>query len=127
MQLAGLTAREERILELLASGLTTTAIANRLGIATKTVSNILSTIFTKLGVTNRTEAALQVRQAGPGAQTSLDPRPDRRGAVPTMTALPTWLSSEPGEALGPVVTSQASRRFAIHSAATSNAAAIPAK
>ena len=76
VQLAGLTAREQRVLDLLASGLSTTAIADRLGIATKTVSNNLSTIFTKLGVTNRTEAALQARQAGLGTA-SPDRRPPR--------------------------------------------------
>jgi DNA-binding NarL/FixJ family response regulator len=61
---AQLTPRERRILALLAAGLSTTAIATRLGIATKTVSNNLSTIFTKLGVTNRTEAALLAHRAG---------------------------------------------------------------
>jgi DNA-binding NarL/FixJ family response regulator len=64
--LAALTPREARILDLLAEGLPTTAIARKLGVATKTVSNTLSTIFTKLGVTNRTEAALVARNAGLG-------------------------------------------------------------
>jgi DNA-binding NarL/FixJ family response regulator len=73
-ELARLTAREQRVLDLLASGLSTTAIATRLGIATKTVSNNLSTIFTKLGVSNRTEAALQARQAGLGTRSRPDPR-----------------------------------------------------
>jgi DNA-binding NarL/FixJ family response regulator len=67
-----LTGRERRILDLLAAGLSTTAIATRLGIAPKTVSNNLSTIFTKLGVTNRTEAALQATRAGLGAPSSRD-------------------------------------------------------
>ncbi len=66
--LAALTPREQRILELLAEGLPTTAIGKRLGVATKTVSNTLSTIFAKLGVTNRTEAALLARNAGFGTQ-----------------------------------------------------------
>lgn len=61
---AQLTPREQRILALLASGTSTTAIAAKLGIATKTVSNNLSTIFVKLGVTNRTEAALLASRAG---------------------------------------------------------------
>jgi DNA-binding NarL/FixJ family response regulator len=65
--LAGLTPRELRILELLADGLTTLAISRKLGVATKTVSNTLSTIFAKLGVGNRTEAALLARRAGLGA------------------------------------------------------------
>jgi DNA-binding NarL/FixJ family response regulator len=62
--LARLTPREQHILAMLADGRSTTAIAARLGIATKTVSNNLSTIFTKLGVTNRTEAALLAQRAG---------------------------------------------------------------
>jgi DNA-binding NarL/FixJ family response regulator len=65
-QLAALTARERQLLDLLAVGAPTTAIARRLGIAPKTVSNILSTIYAKLGVTNRTEAALLARDARPG-------------------------------------------------------------
>jgi hypothetical protein len=60
------------VLDLLAAGLSTTAIATRLGIAPKTVSNNLSTIFTKLGATNRTEAALQATRAGLGAPSSRD-------------------------------------------------------
>ena len=63
-----LTPRERRVLELLAAGLPTVAIARRLGVATKTVSNTLSTIFAKLGVTNRTQAALLARRAGLGAE-----------------------------------------------------------
>lgn len=71
--LAHLTGRERRVLDLLAAGLPTGAIAARLGIASKTVSNNLSTIFTKLGVTNRTEAALLARRHGLGEP----PRPGR--------------------------------------------------
>jgi DNA-binding NarL/FixJ family response regulator len=61
-----LTPRERQILDLLASGLPTTAIATRLGVAAKTVTNNLSTIFAKLGVASRTEAALLARRAGLG-------------------------------------------------------------
>lgn len=64
--LAQLTARERQVLELLAAGLSTTAIAVRLGVAAKTVTNNLSTIFAKLGVTSRTEAALLARDHGLG-------------------------------------------------------------
>jgi DNA-binding NarL/FixJ family response regulator len=41
---------------------------HRLGVATKTVSNTLSTIFAKLGVTNRTQAALLARRVGLGTE-----------------------------------------------------------
>ncbi|MFI5731280.1 response regulator [Kribbella sp. NPDC051587] len=64
--LAALTPRERQILELLATGLSTTAMANRLALTSKTVHNNLSAIFAKLGVTNRTEAALLARRAGLG-------------------------------------------------------------
>lgn len=63
---AHLTARERQILDLLAAGLSTAAIAGRAGLAPKTVSNTLSTIFTKLGVAGRTEAAVLARRAGLG-------------------------------------------------------------
>ena len=62
---AALTARERQLLELLAAGVPTTAMARRLGVAPKTVSNALSTVYAKLGVTNRTEAAL--RPVTPGS------------------------------------------------------------
>jgi DNA-binding NarL/FixJ family response regulator len=61
-----LTARERQILDLLAAGLTTAAIAARLGVAAKTVTNNLSAIFAKLGVTGRVEAALLARDHGLG-------------------------------------------------------------
>jgi DNA-binding NarL/FixJ family response regulator len=63
---ARLTARERRILDLLAAGLTTAAIAARLGVAAKTVTNNLSAIFAKLGVAGRVEAALLARDHGLG-------------------------------------------------------------
>ncbi|MFC6156343.1 response regulator [Kribbella jiaozuonensis] len=61
--LQALTPRERQILELLAGGLSTTAMASRLALTPKTVNNNLSTIFGKLGVANRTEAALLARGA----------------------------------------------------------------
>jgi DNA-binding NarL/FixJ family response regulator len=64
--LNALTPRERQILELLASGLSTTVMADRLALTTKTVNNNLSVIFGKLGVANRTEAALLARRAGLG-------------------------------------------------------------
>ncbi len=63
---AQLTTRERQVLDLLAAGMSTTAIALRLGVATKTVTNNLSTIFAKLGVASRTEAALLARDHGFG-------------------------------------------------------------
>ena len=61
--LSVLTPRERQILELLATGLSTAAMAGRLGLTSKTVNNNLSVVFGKLGVANRTEAALLARGA----------------------------------------------------------------
>jgi DNA-binding NarL/FixJ family response regulator len=62
----GLTTRERQVLELLAAGLSTTAVGARLGLATKTVHNHASAIFAKLGVSGRAEAVQRARRAGLG-------------------------------------------------------------
>jgi len=54
----GLTEGERDVLLLVAQGLDNEAIAQRLALAPKTVGNRLTAIFRKLGVTNRTQAAL---------------------------------------------------------------------
>lgn len=59
-----LTEREREILRLVAGGLENRAIAARLHLSEKTVGNRLSEIFQKLGVTNRTQAALLARERG---------------------------------------------------------------
>jgi RNA polymerase sigma factor (sigma-70 family) len=48
-----LTEREREILQLLAQGLTNSAIAERLGLSTKTIRNRVSDIFAKLQVADR--------------------------------------------------------------------------
>ena len=58
------TERERQILELLAAGNDNKTIATQLMIAEKTVGNRLSDVFQKLGVTNRTQAALVAIQRG---------------------------------------------------------------
>jgi two-component system response regulator DevR len=58
--LQSLSAHEHRVLELLTEGQTNKEIANALGIAEKTVRNQLTSIFQKLGVTSRTQAAAVV-------------------------------------------------------------------
>jgi DNA-binding NarL/FixJ family response regulator len=63
-----LTTREREILELLADGHRTAAIANRLHLSPKTVSNNLTTIFAKLEVADRTEAVIRARERGLGGQ-----------------------------------------------------------
>lgn len=61
-----LTSREREVLELLARGVTTGAIAQHFELATKTVANHISNIVTKLQVADRTQAAVQARKAGLG-------------------------------------------------------------
>lgn len=53
-----LTARERDILAMIAAGHGNAAIARRLGITSKTAANHVSNILPKLGVTDRTQAAL---------------------------------------------------------------------
>ncbi len=47
-----------RIVELLAQGLPNKEIGRKLGIASSTVKNQLTTVFGRLGVSNRTQAAM---------------------------------------------------------------------
>jgi pimeloyl-ACP methyl ester carboxylesterase/DNA-binding CsgD family transcriptional regulator len=65
-QLDDLTARENQVLELVAQGLDYDAIAGLLGIASKTVRNQVSIIFSKLGVNSRADAIVRARDAGFG-------------------------------------------------------------
>jgi two-component system, NarL family, response regulator DevR len=68
-KLARLTAQEERILRMVADGLTNAEIAQRIHLAEKTVKNYLSAIFSKLEVARRAEAAAYLvrRTSTPGA------------------------------------------------------------
>jgi DNA-binding NarL/FixJ family response regulator len=59
-----LTAREHDVLVLLADGLPNKVIAQRLGIAEKTVKAHVTHVFNALGVTDRTQAALWVERHG---------------------------------------------------------------
>jgi DNA-binding NarL/FixJ family response regulator len=61
-----LTPREREVLDLIAAGLSNTAIAARLGLAAKTVGNHISAIFAKLQVATRAEAIIRAREAGLG-------------------------------------------------------------
>jgi DNA-binding NarL/FixJ family response regulator len=61
-----LTAREREILDRVAGGERNAAIARALGLAPKTVSNHLSSIFTKLAVADRSEAIVRAREGGFG-------------------------------------------------------------
>ena len=59
-----LSERELEILHLLAQGATNKAIANQLYLAEGTVKNYISSIFTKLSVDDRTQAALKAHELG---------------------------------------------------------------
>lgn len=61
-----LTSREREVLDLMAEGLTNTAIAGRLVLSPKTVRNHVSNIFGKLQVADRTQAIIRAREAGLG-------------------------------------------------------------
>ena len=61
-----LNEREREILELIAQGLTNPAIAERLVLSPKTVRNHVFNIFSKLQVSDRSQAIVKARQAGMG-------------------------------------------------------------
>ncbi len=61
-----LTAREQDILGGITRGLTNKEIAVRLNLTEGTVKNYVSVIFQKLGVQDRTQAALRARELGLG-------------------------------------------------------------
>lgn len=59
-----LTEREREILARLAAGDSNAQIAQHLGVTEKTVRNRLTVVFSKIGVTDRMQAALRARDAG---------------------------------------------------------------
>jgi two-component system response regulator DevR len=70
-QLAGLTAQERRVLDLIAEGRTNRQIGAQLFLAEKTVKNYVSNLLSKLGMQSRTEAAVfATRLAGQQARRS---------------------------------------------------------
>jgi DNA-binding NarL/FixJ family response regulator len=62
-----LTARERDVLRLIAAGHSNKAIAARLSLTLGTVKGYVSTVFSKLGVADRTQAALLATRHGLGA------------------------------------------------------------
>jgi DNA-binding NarL/FixJ family response regulator len=61
-----LTERERDLLQLLARGRSNPEIAADLGLSSKTVSNYVSSVLTKLQVADRAQAILRAREAGLG-------------------------------------------------------------
>ncbi|WP_055549849.1 response regulator transcription factor [Streptomyces sp. NBRC 110028] len=90
-----LTCRELDVLRLLARGLSNRLIARRLDISEKTAKNHLSSIYSKIGATDRIQAALYARHVGltdleeaaPSAPASAPvPQNDVQRAGPALTA-----------------------------------------
>lgn len=65
-RLSQLSPQERRVVAYLAEGLTNKEIGDRLGLTEKTIKNYLSTIFSKLNITRRTQAAALFVEAGKG-------------------------------------------------------------
>jgi two-component system response regulator DevR len=63
-KLSQLSPQERRVVALLAEGMTNKAIGEQLGLTEKTVKNYLATIFTKLNIARRTQAASLYTEAG---------------------------------------------------------------
>jgi HD-GYP domain-containing protein (c-di-GMP phosphodiesterase class II) len=68
--LAGLTQREVEVLRLVARGLSTREIADRLVISPKTAANHIEHIYIKIGVSNRARAALFAMRHGLMSETA---------------------------------------------------------
>jgi DNA-binding NarL/FixJ family response regulator len=65
-QVPQLTGREREVLELVAAGMPNKRIATRLEISEKTVKAHLTRVYDRIGVTDRTQAALWARKQGIG-------------------------------------------------------------
>jgi DNA-binding NarL/FixJ family response regulator len=63
-QIEQLSIREREVLRLLATGLSNTEIAQTLYLSDGTIKNYMSVIFSKLGVADRTQAAILAIRAG---------------------------------------------------------------
>ena len=77
-----LTSQELAILQLLLEGQTNCQIASALGIQPKTVRNHLTTIFEKLGVSNRLEAAARYQELPLSTSVSSQPSGRTRATTP---------------------------------------------
>jgi two-component system, NarL family, nitrate/nitrite response regulator NarL len=64
---SALTQRERQVFDLLGEGLSNQQIAERVGLTENTIKHYMTPLLHKLGVRNRTEAALLARKSGPGS------------------------------------------------------------
>ena len=69
-----LSAREAQVLELASAGLTNEQVAQRLDVTVHAVKFHLASIYRKLGVANRTEAAVAYLRNGPGTAPTAEGR-----------------------------------------------------
>lgn len=81
----GLTGRERDILNAIVRGDSNREIANHLGLSEKTVKNYVSDILSKLGVRDRTEAAVYALQMGLVTEGDWRLSLQRRSAGPNLT------------------------------------------
>ena len=72
-RLAGLTARERKVLELIGDGLTNRQIGERLSVSEKTVKNYVSVLFVKLEMKQRTQAAAYAARVFGGCRARIEP------------------------------------------------------
>lgn len=70
---AALTARESQVLRLVAEGLSNAGIGRRLHTSETTVKTCVSRVLARLGCSNRVQAALLARDAGPRHLSGTDP------------------------------------------------------
>jgi len=71
VRVAGISARESEVLALIVAGRSNDQIARELVVSAKTVRNHITSIFAKLGVTDRSEAIEKGRSAGLAQATSV--------------------------------------------------------
>ena len=82
-----LTKREAQILQLLVTGRTNRQIGAEVRLVGSTVRNYLRPIYQKLGVTNRTQAAIRALELGLVTRVGPDPELRQRTTAPTSFAV----------------------------------------
>ncbi len=81
-----LTSRQRQVLDLIASGLSTSEVAKELTLSSETVRNHLRRVFEELQVHTRVEAILAAQRFGLLAAPALRPQPSDAGADPERCA-----------------------------------------
>jgi DNA-binding NarL/FixJ family response regulator len=69
-ELSALSPQEQRLLDLIAEGLTNRQIAKAMFLSEHTVKNYMTTLLRKLKMNSRTEAAIYATKRKPGGQPS---------------------------------------------------------